>query len=43
MGRVGDEHLRALVVAAALVVGTDNHQSCQFTVGSCTRVERELA
>ena len=43
MGRVGDEHLRALFVLTAHMVGTNDHQSCKFTVGTRAGIQRELA
>ena len=42
MSRVGDKHLGASVVTAALVVSADNHQSGKLAVSSCHRVEGEV-
>ena len=43
MGRVGDEHFRAVALSAALMIGADNHQSGKFSVGSSAGIEREFA
>ena len=43
MGRVGHENLRALMVFVVLMVGTNNHKTCQLTVCSGKRIESELA
>ena len=43
VGGIGDDNLGALRVAARLVITADDHQTSQFTVRSCIRIERELA
>ena len=42
VGRVGDNHLGALLVAAASVVCSNDHESCQLSMSACEGVEREL-
>ena len=43
VSRVGDDDLGALAVVAAHVVGTHNHEPCEFTVCSGIGIEREFA
>ena len=42
MCRIGDNHLGTLMVATALMIGTDDHQPRQFTMRTSTRIERKL-
>ena len=43
VSRVWYKHLCALHVSATSVVGAYDHQSCEFSVCACERIERELA
>ena len=43
VGRVGNEHLSALVVAAAVVIGAYDHKSCELAVCTGAGIESEAA
>ena len=42
MGRIGDDHLRALDVATALMVAADDHQTRQLAMSTGAGIEREV-
>ena len=42
MCRIGDDNLGTLIVATALVIGANHHQSCQLAMCAGTRVQRKF-
>ena len=42
MGRVGDDDLLTRLVVTVLVIGADDHQAGQLTMGTGARVEGEI-